>query len=142
MTFAYQKIKSVATWRTFPVFVTVFFFPKQHIGPESMLMFDAPDFFMNEVWAYPPYVGVYLMLTCIIGYLMYRSLFVLHVLLLEGGNMIDALRRSWYITGRMGYVRMLVMLMRSAILAFLFTIPTYLVVLLLIQMSTMSTDIL
>ena len=123
MRFSYERLQSFLHLRSTPFLLFVFLFPKFHIGPSGLFALDIPPFILDELAKTPIYVVLFVLLFAFIGYIIYRSIFVLHYLFFERATIKRAFRMSFCLTKKLGYKKTLWIFCRTIFSVVLLVLP-------------------
>lgn len=99
--YSYGKMRSFLKLRSAPFFIFLFFFPKAQVAPETLLALNIPPFIIDELFKFPLYIVLILIILSGIMYLVYRSIFVLHFLFLERSIVSRAFSESFALTKKL-----------------------------------------
>lgn len=106
--FVWERLKNVLNYRFLPIFLIILFFPKEHIWFSWLYSLEIPPFILTWIFENILYTSLFAVFTLAIIYFVYKSIFVIHIILLEKDeNIISAVKKSFALTKQIWFWKMM-----------------------------------
>ncbi|PZM83845.1 hypothetical protein DLH72_03255 [Candidatus Gracilibacteria bacterium] len=118
--FVFDRLKKIFNWKILPIFVFILLLPKEHIGASGLYNLEIPPFIMDGILQNSLYLSIFIVFVLFIIIFVYKSLFLIHILILEkNDNIFSAFAKSFSFTKQVGFYSILKLNIKAIYFSFI-----------------------
>lgn len=118
--FVFDRLKKIFNWKILPIFVFILLLPKEHIWASWLYNLEIPPFIMDWILQNSLYLSIFIVFVLFIIIFVYKSLFLIHILILEkNDNIFSAFAKSFSFTKQVWFYSILKLNIKAIYFSFI-----------------------